>query len=405
MKEKTANLRWFTRVVVLAAMLVTTILFTLLSSPPAYADTHTSTSTGGLWATAGTWDLGVPAATDSVIIATTGTNRVTLGAAAICAGLTINNGATLCASNSLTVNGLTSVSGTLNISSTTGNKNFNDSVTINPGGIWINRVNEPVNFRGGITNSSGTFTAGTGAYTFITNDQALTGTFLIPTLTVTGVTLTNNDELNVSTALAGTGTLTQGTGATLHLADTSFTTTLVATADGNTVDYSRAGAQTLQATTYNNLTLSGSGAKTFPIGTTTLSGSFLRQGTAALTFNNGSFVNNGGGPIDCGNALITITGNTETTQSIAGFTTTGGISITKATTTPSTVTITGDVNARTLYFTAAATNTTVSLDPGVVVTLTGAFAILQFPQEQSLLQGTLYLLVSIPKSYSQMREL
>jgi len=39
--------------------------------------------------------------------------------------------------------------------------------------------------------------AGTGIYTFDTNAQSLTGTFSIPNVTVTGITLTNNNTLTV----------------------------------------------------------------------------------------------------------------------------------------------------------------------------------------------------------------
>jgi len=47
--------------------------------------------------------------------------------------------------------------------------------------------------------------------------QALTGTFTIPSVTVTTYTLTNNGTLTVGTALAGTGGLTNGgTGVLLY---------------------------------------------------------------------------------------------------------------------------------------------------------------------------------------------
>ena len=135
--------------------------------------------------------------------------------------LIIGNGTTFTAAGfSLTVNGTTTVgngaSGRLTISSATGTKTFVGLVTLNNGAIWTNTAaNSPVSFRGGITNS-GTFNAGTGIHTFDTNNQALTGTFSISNVTVTGVTLTNNNTLTVPTALIGTGTLSQAETSTLN---------------------------------------------------------------------------------------------------------------------------------------------------------------------------------------------
>ena len=59
---------------------------------------------------------------------------------------------------------------------------------------------------------------------------------------------------------------------------------MTATAAGNTVNYNGA-AQTLKATTYDNLTLSGTGAKTFPSGTTTVNNVLsIENGTNTNTF-------------------------------------------------------------------------------------------------------------------------
>ena len=80
-------------------------------------------------------------------------------------------------------------------------------------------------FPGGITNN-GTFTAGSGVHTFDPNNQALTGTFSIPNVTVGTsdyYTLTNNGTLTVGTALSGTcGTSAQGANATLNIGGTSL---------------------------------------------------------------------------------------------------------------------------------------------------------------------------------------
>jgi len=205
---------------------------------------------------------------------------------AVGGNLNIGNGTTFTAAGfDLTVTGTTTIgggtSGSLTISSATGVKTFVGLVTINAGANFTNTAaNEAVTFRGGITNA-GTFSAGTGIYTFDTNDQALTGTFAIPNVTVTGVNLTNNNTLTVSTALSGTaGTLTQAANATLNIGGTSGITNLTATNTGNTVNYSGA-AQTVKTTLYYNLSLSGSNTKTFGSNTTIANNISIATGVQA----------------------------------------------------------------------------------------------------------------------------
>jgi hypothetical protein len=71
-------------------------LFFLFSFINTNAATRTSTATGGVWATGTTWVGGIaPVAGDDVIIATTGTNTVALGANASITNVTINAGGTL----------------------------------------------------------------------------------------------------------------------------------------------------------------------------------------------------------------------------------------------------------------------------------------------------------------------
>jgi hypothetical protein len=219
----------------------------------------------------------------------TGGTTTTAAALTINSNLSIADGATFSAGGfALTVSGTTTngggTSGNLTVSGAAGVKIFTGLVTINAGGTWNNSGNSPITFQGGILNA-GTFTAGTGVQTFNTNAQALSGTFSIPSLTVTGIALTNNNNLTVTTALNGTGSLVQAANANLNINYTGATgiTGLTAVANGNTVNYGFAGVQTVFSTNYFHLTLSNSGVKTLQAGTTNIGGNFSLSGSASAT--------------------------------------------------------------------------------------------------------------------------
>jgi len=252
----------------------------------------------------------------------------------ISGNLSIGNGTTFNAAGfALTVTGTTAVgggtTGFLNITSATGAKLFTGLITINPGGTWNNSGNSAVEVRGGITNN-GTFTAGTGVYTFDTNTQTLTGTFSIPSVTVTGVTLNNSGTLTVGTALSGSGGLTQGTGATLNIGGTSGITTLTATASPNTVNYTGAG-QTVHNNNYYNLTLSGSGTDVLGTSTTAISGNMTLSGSVSVATVVGLTISGNlsigdGTTFNAAGFALTVTGTTT-----VGGGTTGFLNITSAT--------------------------------------------------------------------------
>ena len=231
---------------------------------------------------------------DFIMSGSSGAAYTTAAALAINGNVDVYPGNTLTVGAfNMTVTGTTTVDGTLTHSSTTGTKQYTGLVTVSTNGVWNNSANAAINFRGGLTNN-GTFTAGSGLYTFDTNAQAIGGTAAttIPSMT-TAIVLTNNISsstgLTVSTALEGAGTFTQGSNAMLTYTATAVpaVTTLTASASGNTVNYSGS-AQTIKLPSgspaiYFHLTLSTSGTKTLPATAMTVSGNLTLSGTASTT--------------------------------------------------------------------------------------------------------------------------
>jgi hypothetical protein len=178
--------------------------------------------------------------------------------------LTITKGEFKVGGYNITVTGTTSVSGTLTIDNASGTHTFNGNVVINSGGTWNNSANEAVSFGGNLQND-GTFTAGTGTQTFTGASKTFSGAneISMSVATLTGTRL-NNGTLTVGSFASSTSTLTQGENSTLNYSGTAanFDASLVATASGNTVNYTGA-AQTVKTATggYYHLTLSGSGTK------------------------------------------------------------------------------------------------------------------------------------------------
>lgn len=249
--------------------------------------------------------------------------KTSAGAITVSGNLSIGNGATLShGSYNLTVTGTSTIgggtSGGLILTSSTGTKQFISAVTVANGATWNNSGNSAVNFRGGLTNN-GTFTAGTGVYTFDTNSQNLNGTISIPNVAVTGITLTNNNSLTVGTALSGTGGLTNAASSSLTIGGTSGITTLTASASGNTVTYN-GGSQTVKAATYYILTMNGSGTAVLggTVSATTLnvSAAVLNTDNQSLSVSGTTTVNGGlgittgtSGTISFGNLTIGATGS------------------------------------------------------------------------------------------------
>jgi len=340
-----------TTAIICAAVAMTALL--LGTAATSQAATITTVASGN-WNDRAVWGGGnIPGRNDSVIISSgftvTGAPNVT------CAALEVQSGGTMnVADRNFRVLGTTLVGGTLTHTSTGGNAIFDGTVTISSGGIWLNPQNEGVTYNGSLINN-GRFDTGAGAQLFkgvnavITHNGtafnsaggsiAMSGTgqqivcdashgFTIPSLTSTAVTNNCSGGLTVSTSLAGTA-FTQGTGALLTIVGTSPVTTLVATAAGNTVDYSGA-AQTVRPAVYNNLTLSGSGVKTMT-GVGSITGNLILSGTVtASTASNlaigGNLVIGDGTVLTVGAFSLNVAGITT-----IGIGTSGSLSIASAT--------------------------------------------------------------------------
>ncbi len=312
-------------------MVLLALLFTLVS----HATTRTSTAAGGTWSSTSTWVGGVvPASTDAVVIATTGTGVVTISSTTTCNSLVINSGSKLQVNRNFTVTTTSSITGTIAFGSTSGTSRtitFTGDVTLNSGATWTelasgNGANDKFTFAGNFTNNATTYTGvGTGVHTFSGATKTLSGSTAttIKSMAVTG-TYTNNisTTLTVSTALTGAGTLTQGTNAYLYITGTATITTLSASAAGNTVNYNGA-AQTAKVATYLNLTLSTSGVKTFST-TPTVNGVLSMEGTATITVTTGVVTYGASATLQ----YNTTTARTASTEEwITPFAATGGIII------------------------------------------------------------------------------
>jgi hypothetical protein len=311
---------------------------------------------------------------------TSGSGTKTLGGNVTVNGnLTIGSGTTLdVGANNITVTGPTSISGTLTHSSATGTKQYTGLVTINSGGVWNNSGNSAINFRSGLTHNGATFTAGSGVYTFNTNAQAIGGasSISIPSVTVTGITLTNNGTLTVGTALAGSGGLTNSAAGTLNINFTGAVgiTTLTASAAGNTVNYGAAGAQTVRAIAYSNLIFSGSGAKTVATGTSVTGNlSIAPTGTATASINTGLNIPVGSltlGGLGRSSGTWGSTSSAATNQNNTYFAATNGI-VTVSTDTRATPTVTTWPTASGITYGQALSDSTLT---GGAASVSGSFA-------------------------------
>jgi hypothetical protein len=230
-------------------------------------------------------------------------------AVTVTGNLIVSSGTFYAQSGLLTVGGTTTVNGGgLRLGN---NAIFTGDYTLSSG-TNNNSGNGTVGFAGNLTVSGGVFTSGTGVHTFSGTGKAITGTISISKVTVTG-TCENDGALTVGTALAGSGTLTQGANSTLNVAATAANltlTTLAASASPNTVNYNGA-AQTVVAATYDNLTLSGGNTKTLASGGATVNSTLTIAASTTLADGGNTLIAKAGvvnGGTHSGAGKISLTG-------------------------------------------------------------------------------------------------
>lgn len=196
------------------------------------------------------------------------------------------------------VAGTTTIDGTLTSNNTAGTKTF-DNIIISATGEFNSIVDENYTLTGSLNvNAAAILTSGSGTWTFngnstisgtatittalFTTAYSNTGIYSFSSLTVSGSgNFTNNGTINVSTTLAGSDGFIQGPGDILNFGGASITVNaFTATAANNTVNYN-GGIQNVRAVAYQNLTLSGTGAKMVTGSTVNLTLSM--QGTASAT--------------------------------------------------------------------------------------------------------------------------
>lgn len=195
---------------------------------------------------------------------------------------------------------------------------------------------------GNFTNNPGIVFSGTTSFNLNGASHTNGGELNTATLVVgPGATVTNNGTMTISSALNGAGSLAQGAAGILNIGGTVGITTLVASASGNTVNYTGAG-QTVSPATYHHLTLSGSGTPTLT-GVSTINGNFTLSGTvtpvaatgmtvgsnftigSGTSFNAGSFSHSlagnwtTAGSFNAGTSTFTLNGTTAQTLSGSSF--------------------------------------------------------------------------------------
>lgn len=381
------------------------MLLLLGGATGAHAAACTSAATGN-WSAAATWAApcnvaGGPVAADTVTMASGHTVTVDVAAAASTVTfptVAAATGITISGTNSLTVTGLVSMArpatggastiavgagtftaGSLTMSATTGAARTN-TLSISTGSATVSGaantggVASRVTFSGagtltfaGARAGAATLTTVAGStvkYTAAAAQTVITGAYngnliLAGSGAKTTATVTVNGTLSMEGAATASAAPTYGAAATLQ-----YNT---ATARNAGVEWRTPFTATGGVIVANTGAITLNGAKVFnaSVPLAINSGATLATGNFQVTLG-GNFVNNGG-TFTAGSSTIVIA-NTMAAQSIAGFTTTGAVSMTK---TAGTATLTGNVNGG--AFTLNGNGGALDLGAGLTHTFSGAW--------------------------------
>lgn len=190
------------------------------------------------------------------------------GSCSISSGSTFN-----ASSRNFTCNSACTIDGTFMDDNAVGSNIFKGAVTNN--GTWNISVSQAVRFQNGLVNH-GSFTSGSGIYTFGNNNQSVTGTqpvVISGKVLINGaITVSNFINLSIGGDINGTATsstLLNAAGATLSFGSNAFAVkgVLNAAANPNTVIYTSASTHNIYSTTYHHLVKSGAGSGTISGGT------------------------------------------------------------------------------------------------------------------------------------------
>lgn len=211
------------------------------------------------------------------------------------------------------ITGTTTLDGTLNFLSNTGDKTF-ANIDVNASGTWNNSSTEDFTITGNIIND-GTFTGCSDAvgcdYTFTSSSGTFSGssTITISDMIIdTGASYSSTTDIVITDELTGAGAFTNAAGSTLELQNAGpfDVATFTASASANTVTYTGTGTEPVFETTFHNLVINKSTGTIDNNGEIAVNNDFtVTAGTfevnSAMTVGGGVLVD--GGKLDVGRAF------------------------------------------------------------------------------------------------------